>query len=228
MQRIRKSFFALAVTAGLLVGASMAVTPAKAASLPFNFTGDIFTSQSPLTPTILTSHSVVGTFTFNDSTGAVEAFSMNFLNLSSVVVYTTTQGVGANEVTIINNGPLGGGAFGDRWQLETKATSLTPISTFSPLSFDIQLDGDTGGVSSLLTSSALQSPPSISGNPDLTSNRWRLIFDDGGLTTRVVLGSLTSLTAVPLPPAVILFGAGLIALIGLGARNRQRAENSVA
>ncbi len=30
------------------------------------------------------------------------------------------------------------------------------------------------------------------------------------------------MTPVPLPPAVILFGAGIVALIGLGARNWQR------
>lgn len=54
------------------------------------------------------------------------------------------------------------------------------------------------------------SPPSLS---SFARNRWRLIFEGTG---RRVHGVLTSL--VPLPTAVWLFGAGLVALVGLGSR----------
>ncbi len=53
-------------------------------------------------------------------------------------------------------------------------------------------------------------------------NQWRLDFGGAG---NYVVGSLAHLTAVPLPAAVILFGAGLISLVGLGAgglRNLRR------
>ncbi len=55
------------------------------------------------------------------------------------------------------------------------------------------------------------------------SPSFRLVFDNG--VPKDVTGGLGTLTAVPLPPAVILFGAGLVALIGLGARNWQRASS---
>ena len=65
MQRIRKSFLTLAATAGLLLGAGIAATPATAAPVTFNFTGTINTSQFPLTSSIVTSDTVKGTFTFD-------------------------------------------------------------------------------------------------------------------------------------------------------------------
>jgi heme A synthase len=43
-----------------------------------------------------------------------------------------------------------------------------------------------------------------------------------------VSGVLTALTAVPLPAAVILFGAGLVALVGLGAGSWRQKKNSLA
>ena len=240
MQRIRKSFLTLAATAGLFIGAGIAAIPATAAPVIFNFTGAISTSQFPLSTGIFTSDSVKGTFTFDNSTlasplgsgnyvGAVSAFSMDFLRPS--VVYSTSQNVGANGIVIINDSSLGGGAIGDRWQLETSAKEagiFTDINGYTPHQFEIQLDGATGGVSSLLSSNALQTPPNIISNPDLTTNRWRVIFENTTGETRVVIGSLSTLTAVPLPPAVILFGAGLVALIGLGAGSWRKQGNSVA
>jgi len=44
----------------------------------------------------------------------------------------------------------------------------------------------------------------------------------------VVRGELTSLTAVSLPAAVILFGAGLMALVDLGAGSCRKKKNSLA
>jgi len=52
-------------------------------------------------------------------------------------------------------------------------------------------------------------PPSLS---SFAKNQWRLDF--GGGVGNYVVGSLAH---VPLPAAVILFGAGLISLVGLGA-----------
>ena len=47
-------------------------------------------------------------------------------------------------------------------------------------------------------------------------DRKRIVqFKDGNLVR--VQGALNSLTVVPLPAAVLLFGAGLISLVGLGA-----------
>ncbi len=76
----------------------------------------------------------------------------------------------------------------------------------------------TLGNTSVWTSNALPTTmPSISSFNHKTE--WRLNFAPG---EKQVSGTITALTAVPLPPAVLLFGAGLVALIGLGARNWQQ------
>jgi hypothetical protein len=124
--------------------------------------------------------------------------------------YTSSFAPGANAITISQNANLGGGLIGDRWKLVTGAMGL-PVNGYTPLSFDLQLDREGGG---LFTNTNLQNPPSVA---SLTANRWRLIFDnsDGNLVR--VQGAVNSLTAVPIPAAVLLFGAGLISLVGLGA-----------
>jgi hypothetical protein len=62
------------------------------------------------------------------------------------------------------------------------------------------------------------SPPSVSSfdDPFDELNDFRLVFGPDSVAGGVS-GVVTSLTAVPLPAAVLLFGAGLIALVGLGA-----------
>jgi len=67
-------------------------------------------------------------------------------------------------------------------------------------------------------------PPSLG---DFAKDRFRLVFEDGNGTVRI-RGSLTSLTAVPLPAAVILFGAGLIAMVGLGAGSWRKRNTILA
>src|SRR5262245_4076714 len=243
MHRAWLPVLTLAVASGLVLGAGLAPTPATATTVTYNFTGDIFKSETPLTSTIFTSDTVKGSFTIDDSKpanpaqtpqlgiypGAVTAYSMTFQGAG----YTVTQGAGTNSVTLINDsslGPLGG--VGDRWELLTDATAATAINGFAPHEFRIQLDGDTGGanggVSALLANTDLQGPPGIITNPALTSNMFRVIFEDASMNTRVVLGHLTSLTAVPLPASLILFGAGLVALIGLGAGKWRTGPSGLA
>ena len=61
-----------------------------------------------------------------------------------------------------------------------------------------------------------------------TAVPFRVVFTGGDLST--VTGTIHSLSllATPLPPAVILFGAGLVALIGLGARNWRQQKDGLA
>ena len=101
--------------------------------------------------------------------------------------------------------------MGDRWKLVTAATGLPTTNDYTPLRFDLQLDREGGG---LFSTTDLQNPPSLS---SLTATRWRLMFENSDGNVVTIRGALNSLTAVPLPAAVILFGAGLISLVGLGA-----------
>ena len=69
-------------------------------------------------------------------------------------------------------------------------------------------------------------PPGLGGIGDRTS--FQINFEGGvGSTVRGNISSLT-LVANPLPPAVILFGAGLVALVGLGAGSWRQRKNGLA
>jgi hypothetical protein len=190
---------------------SIPITAAQAAlvTYSYSFTGNIAGDPIGLVP-------VHGSFQFDNSagdsggtyTGAVKALSLTIGSGPSS--YTAVLAPGANAVTISQNTNLGGGILGDRWALVTDATGpQTP--TFSPFRFDMHFDDASGGA---LTNTNLQGPPSLSA---VSATRWRLLFEDGNGDPVALRGAITSLTAVPLPAAVLLFGAGLISLVGLGA-----------
>ena len=74
-------------------------------------------------------------------------------------------------------------------------------------------------------------PPGLNwvGNSAAPEATLRVIFSGGEGSVIDVRINDIHLVATPLPPAVILFGAGLVSLIGLGARNwRQRKDGLVA
>lgn len=186
---------------------------AQAALVTYSFTGGVSSiSGALLSPTMNLTSPVSGSFQFDNATGGIGGNYPGAVKALTVAIggYSSSFAPGANAVTISQNGALGGGLFGDRWKLVTAAMGL-PVGGYTPLSFDLQLDREGGG---LFSNTNLQNPPSLS---SLTSTRWRLIFEnaDGNLVT--VRGAINSLTAVPLPAAVLLFGAGLISLVGLGA-----------
>jgi len=196
---------------------------AHAALVTYSFTGGVSSiSGALLSPTMNLTSPVTGSFQFDNATGGVGGNFPGAVKAMNVAIggYTSSFTAGANTVTISQNTSLGGGLFGDRWKLVTAASGL-PVNGYAPLSFDLQLDREGGG---LFSNTNLQNPPSLN---SLTATRWRLIFEnaDGNLVT--VRGAINSLTAVPLPAAVLLFGAGLISLVGLGAgglRNLRRSQ----
>ena len=94
------------------------------------------------------------------------------------------------------------------------------INGVLPTSFQVSLADPSGKVFDNLNLAT--TPPSLK---SFAMNQWRLNF--GGVGNYAV-GSLAHLTAVPLPAAVLLFGAGLISLVGLGAgglRNLRRPQH---
>ena len=214
MQTIKKSAIkGLFLPAIALCSLLLAGNAAHAALVTYSFTGGVSSiSGALLSPTMNLSSPVAGSFQFDNATGGVGGnYPGAVTNMSlNIGGYTSSFAPGANTVTISQNTNLGGGLMGDRWKLVTAAMGL-PVNGYTPLSFDLQLDREGGG---LFSNTNLQNPPSLS---SLTATRWRLIFEnvDGSLVT--VRGALNGLTAVPLPAAVLLFGAGLISLVGLGA-----------
>ncbi|MBH0203993.1 MAG: hypothetical protein HP496_17260, partial [Nitrospira sp.] len=85
----------------------------------------------------------------------------------------------------------------------------TEINDFDPTSFSLELKGKN-----MLMTDNLQ-PPDL--GVALSKASWRLNFENGDEDMARIKGGFSHLTAVPLPAAVLLFGAGLISLVGLGA-----------
>jgi hypothetical protein len=183
----------------------------------YSFTGSVSQVNSPLTGSFISGTPMLGTFQFdnNPATGGVYNGVVSGLTLN-IGGYTAKYTAGPNAVSIFSNIDLGDGFPGDRWQLVTAATAAAPsgaIGVYSPVRFDLNLDHE--GI--LFANTDMQNPPSLGGISPLTSTRWRLVFESASGNMVRVQGALASLTAVPLPAAVILFGAGLISLVGLGA-----------
>jgi hypothetical protein len=142
--------------------------------------------------------------------GAVQNFSLNFDGYS---VSFDPSG-DTNLVRIIDS------PSGDIWRLRTSVMG-GDIGQYSPTEFRLDLE-DEDGIA--ISGTGLQNPPSL-GN--LSSTQWRLVFENSNGRAVRLQGVLNSLTVVPLPAAVLLFGAGLISLVGLGAgglRNLRRTQ----
>lgn len=126
---------------------------------------------------------------------------------------TVVGGTPINQMAIIND--FGGQ---DAFQLVSSLVG-GDVNGFLPSSLVILV---TDSSRTAFDSEALgRLPPSISAFNG--KNFYQLAF--GGSGSPSIFGSITSVSpsTVPLPPAIILFGAGLVALVGLGARNwRQR------
>ncbi len=195
------------------------LTAAHAALVTYSFTGNFDGDPLGMTP-------ITGSFQFDNGTGGSGGIYNSAVTGMSLTIgsgggsYTSVLAPGANAVTISQNTNLGGGLLGDRWALVTAATG-PQVGDFSPFRFDLRFDGD----GDLLTSTNLQDPPSLA---TVSAARWRLMFEDSNGDPVALRGSITSLTAVPLPAAVILFGAGLISLVGLGAGGLRNLRGSRA
>jgi hypothetical protein len=219
------------LVAAAICALSVQGTAAQAAPVTYSFAGNL--DNDPLSQ-----YSISGHFTFDNATSgssgvynnAVKDFTWN-LHVGGAIEYTSTFTPGANAVTIAKDMPLLFGGSVDRWAMVTAATSDqlltagTPPVDHMPFRFDLRFDRTGGG---LLGDTSLQNPPSLSslGIPGEGSARWRLFFEDANGVPSAYVGSITSLTAVPLPTAVLLFGAGLFSLVGLGAGGLRNLRTS--
>ncbi len=223
----------LALPAIALCSFLLPLNAAQAASVTYSFTGDVATLNGPLLPnsfSVGVGAPLSGTFTFNNApaTGGNYSGVVSGLTLQ-VGSYTVNFASGANAVTVFKAIDLGSGFFGDRWKLDTAVgpqldpMTLQPVllNGYSPFKFDLNLDRE----GSLFANTDMQNPPSLG---SLTGTRWRVLFENADGNVVSIRGSLNSLTAVPLPAAVLLFGAGLISLVGLGAGGLRNLRGSRA
>jgi hypothetical protein len=213
----------IGLAAGLLFCSSVVAAPAMAATITYNFSGNVtdvgrFLSQPVVpAPQFTTGSTMTGTMTVNTADGNPGSSTFGDYSIQSLSVtiggYTAT--VGSTGTVNIRNGN-GGGAAVDRFEVSAPSQPGNlvgdPINFLLPRLFTINLRGPND----VFTSDELPSSvPSLSSFTNL--NRFRLQFGPTNGANARVVGQLTDLTAVPLPTSVILFGLGLVALVGLGA-----------
>jgi hypothetical protein len=182
---------------------------AHAALVTYSFTGSVGSVSGALKSTLPAGSSMLRTFQFESATppagtgrylGVVQNLSLTIGTYS-----VDFDPSGSTNVIRVTDSPSG-----DRWRPRT-SVAVASIGEFAPEHFRLDLADEDGGA---ITGTTLKNPPSMG---DLTSTHWRLVFENiDGKTVRIQ-GALNSLTAVPLPAAVLLFGAGLVSLVGLGA-----------
>ena len=213
-----KRLTTMAVIAASLLTLSLSSAPASAALLQFSFQGDISSVGGALQPTLDNTHKLSGFFTIESTTSGTPAGP------------NTTQYTNIFKNMTLSLGPLGGpavmtaalGSADNSLTVKTTGGSLVQYTALGPLTgssvnsrFPVSFEFDGNANTS--------SPPGIG---SFASNQWRILFSGNG--NPKVIGTLTSLTAVPLPAAVVLFGAGLVALAGLGAGSRRQGQNALA
>ena len=199
------------VFSALVVSSVLSVTgPSEASLVKFAFDGAIAGVEGVLVGKLGTG-SMNGDVTFDSGTAplvpgtglyfnAIKGLNL-YMNGVQVASYTS----GSNGMFIQNSPQLSG------------ADTLTAFSTVTggiiggvrPVSYSMSLSDSLGKVFD--NENLPTSPPSLG---SFNRNQWRLDF---GGTGNYVTGSLAHLTAVPLPAGVVLFGIGLISLVGLGA-----------
>lgn len=204
--------------AGLLCAVLMVPDRGQAASISFNFTGSVgdvfggvFTPHGFGADGFSTALPVSGGATINSlATDSIAASNIGRYNAVqdfsvSIGTYFASYAPGNSFIRITNSAA---GAGSDIYELRINGLFGSPVNGFTPSSFLLELTDPSG--------TAFSSDALPAGAPSLSSfarSEFRLLF--GSASTRVQ-GALTSL--VPLPAAVWLFGAGLVALVGLGSR----------
>lgn len=205
--------------AGLLCALLMAPDRSQAASISFNFSGSVgdvfggvFTPQGFGADGFTTALPVSGGGSYNsNATDIIAGSNIGRYNNTiqdfsvSVGTYFASFAPGNSFIRVTNSAA---GAGNDIYEVRVNGLLGSSVNGFQPTSFLLELTDPSG---TAFSSDALPTgPPSLS---SFARSEFRLIF--GAASTRVQ-GALTSL--VPLPAAVWLFGAGLIALVGLGSR----------
>lgn len=202
------------VCLGSLLWASLAVTPAGAETVTYNFAGmvtNVATAPNVQGSPFQIDQAMSGQMTVSDVMVS-GTYTIQSLTMKIGTSYQAT-GIGTGSVSIVNSGV-------DRFYA-SKFVSGNVVNGYTPSYFSIDLQGS----GSLFDSTALPSTvPSIS-DAFTVKNEWKLVFSGG----KTVIGKMSQLTAVPLPAAVLLFGTGLVALVGLGAGSRSlRASKFVS
>jgi hypothetical protein len=222
----------LGIVIGVLLWGGLVANQATAASITFNFTGVVTDVGTHLYGgPISKNQAVTGSYTFDPNTsntgsgftgtynGALNPTPLIYpsTNLNVTIgTYVALLASGANSIEVKNNPSLSADSYKVAGLFSGAAVNGNAASSFE-LNLLKPSSNQFNGV--LLPTA----PPSVL---SFEKRNFRLVFGNGD--SRTVIVRLDTLTAVPLPAAVILFGAGLIALVGLGAGSWRKRNNSLA
>ncbi len=220
MNRIIQTSKRLGLAAGLICVSIVAMAPVMAAEITYNFSGNVTNVGSFLSPPAVpspqftTGSTMTGTMTIDTADGNPGSSTFGSYSIQSLSVtiggYTAT--VGPTGTVNIRNGVPGNDRFEVAAPSQPGNLAGGPINFLLPRLFTINLRGPNNIFGSDELPSTVPSLSSFTG-----ANQFRLQFGPTNGANARVVGQLTELTAVPLPTSVILFGLGLVALIGLGA-----------
>ncbi|MEO7858907.1 MAG: hypothetical protein ABIU05_00445 [Nitrospirales bacterium] len=206
---------------GLFPG-GLPANPATAALVTFTFTGTVTSAGSNHAASAFAGGSPIslsGPYTFNSgvpngSDARLSVYPGTMSNMRfQVGTHNGVDGVSGPQVMLrTNNVPFAG----DKYTSSSPEASVSTNGT--PVAFEFARTRSTGAFSN---TSLPTTPPSL--GSFASAPTYRVNFT-GGLQS-IARGTMDSLTAVPLPVVVVLFGLGFIALVGLGAGSWQQRKN---
>lgn len=217
-----KSRAVVATVLGMVLGWGGLAGVAHAALITFKFEGNVNAINPLLNPPFTLSDKFQGFYSFNsltpDRDPDARTGSYRLAN-ASLTLGGKTYSMGTvlpNFIAVVLQDGL---SNSPSYNVVTTLTG-SDVNGFFPASLTLKLAGNN-----LFTNDSLPlSPPGLA---NLNTNSIR--FDMGGFDPRTgilgtagVSGEITSLTAVPLPGAVLLFGTGLISLAALGRRHLKK------
>ena len=220
-----------------LLSLGISGTPATAAPVTFQFAGYL----SEVDPTITTAtgftvgHTFTGSYTFestapelpsqipNPRIGVYDYSVTNVTARIGTQIVVMPQQPGFSTIVVFDNAYQSSlsNDFVDQYGMSARVNAAV-VTPWHLESFGVFLNE---GSSITFDNDSLPTHP-----PSLGSFGTRQAFFNffTGTTTISAYGQLTSLTAVPVPAAILLFGTGLTALIGLRAGNWRREQIRVA
>lgn len=216
MYGLARSLRNLGLAAGLLLWSGLVMSPATASTIMYHFSGNVTDVDPLLRSQFNTSQPMsadVTVDTTNQAGGNSGAYSIQSFHVTIGTYMATMGSSGVGNVYVV---PASGGSPFPFDFFDISVNNLSSDNNIAgflaPMAFNLQLAGPPG----VLTSGALPNPfPSVASFTDSAATPWHVLFSIpmAGLTSEVS----GTLTTVPLPAAMILFGVGLVALIGFGA-----------
>jgi hypothetical protein len=216
----KRHLILLGMTCILILYGSI-TTIAQASLVTFRFAGELIDPlPSQLNPPLGPGTPFSGTYSFESTTPdqnpSDPSFGSYVISAYSITLLSRTYAYPiAGDVGTISVGR--GNSF---YQVTTLPEILSGPEINGLVLGSAEIFGE-----GLFTSDALPlTPPSLSGFL-FPSPRVSMIFYGPMEPTGIgIVGTLSSLTVVPLPGALLLFGSGLLGLTGLGIRRRLRTQ----